>query len=433
MKSVNLVIFLFFLSLFGGFVSCREPKDEVWPEVIIEFPTANSYYSPGDTIILKADFSDDITLSYVKISLVDAYDNPVIAPVSITPSSNPYHLDAEMVIDDASLKGGIYNLRFQASDGVNTTSKFVKVNIDELDRKLLFTVVVSVEGSNQVRIQRIDSAGVFQSIYLYQGDYAASAVSNAFGMLFFSGKVITDLQAFNLAENERLWSVPCEQSPTGHWFETLKFSYPWLLVSQYDGYVRGYDRQGVQQFKSQLVANTYAESVFLSGDLVIASLKEYSTANRQLAVFHVSGGKLIDLQSLGFIPVGFGKAGVNKAFVFGNEGSDGVIALYDLNESTLTVINRVRGKTISSVDMMSDNVFYLSAGNELYRYTYLNNSVFPLASGFENGRIACENLKEQLYVASGNKLFLVNAQNGSADTSWQFNDEILDVHLLYNK
>lgn len=427
-----LCIFLFVVNLTVIF-SCNEPKDEVWPEIVIIQPEANRFYSPGDTIILEADFSDDATLSFVKVALVDTYNHPVLAPVSISPATSQYHLGAELVIDDASLKSGSYNLQFQASDGVNTTSKYVKVNIDEIDREFLFPLVLTSEGTNQVRILRTDSLGVFRSIFLYQGDYAASDVSNAFGLLFFSGKTMADLQAFSLAENKSLWTVPCEQSSTGHWFEKLAYSYPWLLVSQYDGYVRGYDRFGVQQFKSQPVSDNFAEWVYMMQDYVIASMKEYSTNIRQLAVFHVSGGKLLDLQPLDFMPVGFGKAGINKAIVFGNEGNDGVIALYDLNESTLAVINRVKGENISSVDLMSDNVYYLSAGNELYRYTYLNNSVFPLASGFENGRIACENLNEQLYVASGNKLFLLNAQNGSADTSWQFNGMILDVHLLYNK
>jgi len=434
MKAEGILLILILLSFTGGFFSaCREQKDEVWPEVVIDSPPANSYYTPGDTILLKAVFSDDVTLSYVKVSLVDAYDNPVIAPVSLTPTTNPYQLNAEMVIDDASLKGGIYNLRFQACDGVNTTSKYVKVNLDELERQLLYSVVVTKEGSNQVRILRSDTSDAFHSIYLYQGDYAASDVSTAFGMLFFSGKTMTDLQAFSLTENRILWSVPCEQSPTGHWFETLEFGYPWLFTSQYDGYVRGYDRYGVQQFKSQPVANNFAELISTMQDYVLASLKEYSTDNRQLAVFHVSGGKLLDLQPLNFVPVGFAKAGTNKVFVFGNEGNDGVIAIYDLNESTLAVINRVRGKNIYSVDSMSDNVFYLSAGDELFRYTYLNNSVFPIVPGFENGKITCESLNDKLYVASGNTLFLVNAQNGSVDTSWQFNGELLDVHLVYNK
>lgn len=433
MKRPGILYFFLFAVNLTVIFSCNEPKDEVWPEIIINQPDANRFYSPGDTITLEADFSDDATLSFVKVALVDTYNHPILAPVSISPAASQYHLGAELVIDDASLKGGSYNLQFQASDGVNTTSKYVKVNIDEIDRELLYPVVVTSEGTNHVRILRTDSTGVFRSIYMYQGDYAASDVSNAFGLLFFSGKTMADLQAFSLAENKSLWSVPCEQSSTGHWFEMLAYYYPWLLVSQYDGYVRGYDRYGVQQFKSQPVANNFAEQVYMMQDYVIAGMKEYSTDNRQLAVFHVSGGKLLDLQPLDFLPVGFGKAGTNKVIVFGNEGSDGVIALYDFNESTLAVINRLKGETISSVDMMSDNVFYLSAGNELYRYTYLINSAFPLASGYENGKIVCENLSEQLYVASGSTLFLVNAQDGSADTSWQFNGEILDVHLLYNK
>jgi hypothetical protein len=433
MRLRGIFVLLIFSLMAGGFFACREPKDDVWPEVTVLLPAVNSYYSPGDTILLKAEFSDDVALSFVKVALVDAYNNPVLATVSLVPDSNWYELEAEMVIDDAALKGGIYNLQFQASDGVNTASEYVRVIIDEPERKLLYPIVVTSEGTNQIRILRTDSTGVFRSMYLYQGDYAASDVSTAFGLLFFSGKVVTDLQAFGLAENKTLWSVPCEQSPDGHWFETLRYGYPWLFVSQYDGYVRGYDRYGVQQFKSQEVANNYAELVFLSGNYVLASMKGYVTTNRQLALFHVSGGKLIDLQPLDFVPVGFGDAGTNKAFVFGNDGGDGVIAIYDYVASTLAVINRVKGEKIIDVDNMTENEFYLSAGDEIYHYTYKNNSIIPFASGYQDARVACESVNDQVYVASGNALYLLNAQNGSVDTSWQFGGQVLDVHLMYNK
>lgn len=433
MKFHRLPVFLLLVALVAVFSGCKEPSDEIWPEITVIQPENNLHYSPGDTIILKANFSDDVSLHYVKVSLVDADNIPVLAPVSVMPVTNPFSLDAEMIIDDASLKGGAYNLQFQTSDGVNVTNKYVRLYIDEPEREFLFPVIFSSSGNSQVRIQRVDTAGVFRTIFLYQGDYAASDISQAFRMLYFSGRSSGDLLAFSLSENKSLWSVPCKQSPSGHWFETLRYSYPWLLVSQYDGFVRGYDRYGVQQFKSQEVANNYACNVTLISDYVLASMRDYSNANYQLALFHVSGGKLMDLLPVGFVPVDFANAGSNKVLVFGNQGSDGVIALYDIVSSNISVINRIRGKNINDMDVMSDKVYYFSARDEIFQYAYTSNSIIPFASGYANARVACENIGRKIYIASGNYLYVLNAWDGSADTSWHFEEPVLDVHLVYNK
>ena len=414
-------------------ISCRENPDETWPQVMVSLPEAGVTFTPGDTIVLKATFSDDRALDFVKATLTDANGLPVLAPVSVAPQTNPYTLDAELVVRDMSLKGGIHNLLFQASDGTNTGSTSVILNINELEREFLYPCVVVADDDDHFSILRTDTAGIFRTLYSYQGDFLASDISSAFKLLFYSGRIVTDVEAFSLAENKWLWSVPCQQSPSGHWFEMLKFAHPWLFVAQYDGYIRAYDRNGIQQFKSQMVANNYADLVNLFGDYVIASMKEYSTSNRQLAVFHVSGGKLLDLQPAGFIPAGFEQLSTNQVLVFGSQGNDGIIAIYDIALGTLSIINRIRNHTIRDFDRMSERVFYLAAGNEILYYTYDNNSVFPLASGYENAHIACENIGGQQYIASGNTLYVLDGITGTVLDSWHFDGTVMDVNLVYNK
>ncbi|HOW30904.1 MAG TPA: hypothetical protein PLP88_05000, partial [Bacteroidales bacterium] len=91
-------------------ISCRENPDETWPQVMVSLPEAGVTFTPGDTIVLKATFSDDRALDFVKATLTDANGLPVLAPVSVAPQTNRYTLDAELVVRDMSLKGGIHNL-----------------------------------------------------------------------------------------------------------------------------------------------------------------------------------------------------------------------------------------------------------------------------------------------------------------------------------
>jgi len=430
-KTIRWVIILLIAA--AGIHACKEDPDESWPEVKIISPSSGSAFHVCDTIIVEATFSDDRALENVKIALVGENSIPLTAPVSAVPNSNPYTFRAELIIDDASLTGGAYKLLFQASDGTNTTNKYLTIYLEELPEELLYPVVVTAVGSNQIRIMRTDTNDVFQSLYLYQGDYGGSDVCSAFGQLYFAGKAKADMKAYSLLTNKFLWSVPCEQSMTGHWFEGVQCFYRWVLVSHYDGLIRGYDRNGIQQFTSQPVSNYYPGPAIMISPYIVVSMKEYNSPLYQIAVFHTAGGKLIDVQPVSFIPAAFEPAGAKKVFIFGNLDGDGVIALYDLVTSNLSVLKTIRDHNINDVDIMSDNVFYFAAGDEIYCYTYQNNSVIPFAGGYENARISCEKLSGQVYAASGNSLYVLNPPDGSVEKTYSFNDPVLNVHLVYNK
>lgn len=430
-KAIRWIIILLIAA--AAIQSCKEDPDESWPEVNIISPSSGSDFRVYDTIKVEATFSDDRALESVKVALVGENNTPLTTPVSAVPNSNPYTFRAELIIDDASLTGGTYKLLFQAFDGTNTANTYLTIYLEALPEALLYPVVVTAAGSNQIRIMRTDTNDVFQSLYLYQGDYGGSDVSSAFGQLYFSGKAKADMKAYSLLTNKFLWSVPYEQSMTGHWFEGVQCFYPWVLVSHYDGLIRGYDRNGIQQFTSQPVSNYYPGPAIMISPYIVVSMKEYNSPLYQLAAFHAAGGKLLDLKPVSFTPVGFEPAGAKKVFVFGNLDGDGVIALYDLMNSNLSILKTIMDHSISDVDIMSDNVFYFAAGDEIYCYTYQNNSVIPFAAGYENARISCEKLNGQVYAASGNSLYVLNTPDGSVEKSYLFNDPVLNVHLVYNK
>ena len=124
----KIVIYLILLIL----VSCQK-RDELPPLVIVNSPLAMSNYSVLDYIEIEGSVTDDRSIEWVQIQLLNSSLNSVAEEIVINTNELEINFSETLHIDDVHLSSGKYYIKVSASDGTNEVSKFIEINISNQD------------------------------------------------------------------------------------------------------------------------------------------------------------------------------------------------------------------------------------------------------------------------------------------------------------
>jgi hypothetical protein len=414
-------------------VSCQKEGDALIPVISVQSPSEWSVFAVGDTIPLQASISDNKQLISVRITLIDSEKRPVLPSIDIASTTNPYSLNTGYPISDSLIESGIYEIQFQASDGLNISNSFVKVQVNALPRKFLYPVLITRPSSNQVLVSSLDTAGNLEEIYSRQGDYIGSAANSRNGLLYISGASKSALTAYNLREKKIEWSIPGHQIPEQHWFEGIVYQAPLLYVSYYEGYIKAFDKDGVTSFTSEKTGLYHPIVTCSFGEWIAASLREKETDRNALAIYYAPGGTLRQLFSPTPAIVALFKADNQHLLSFGNSDGNSYIHVFDKLNSTFTQLKQNPGDSIFCVSAMDANNYLLSGKDKVYWYSYNQNSLVVFASGLTRSRIACESTGMQVYAASDKFISIYSYPEGILLRKIPSYYPIADIQLLYNK
>lgn len=426
------LLFLFVLTL-ACLGSCDSKEDTEYPKIVINLPLAGSSYENGDTIIFNALINDNSQLSNVEVLLVDQDNKPVLANFSLVPTANPFTFHGEYTINDPMLPGGTYQLRFKASDGINSANQFVQIQVHELQRQLLYPLIVTHPTSGNWLVYSLTNNNAWKEIYSHTGDYSGSSVNSPASQLYMCGVYLSDLTAVHLPNGVILWQVKPEVYQSGRWFESLNFCYPNLYVCCANGSILGYDNTGAETYKSETYANSIPHLSVTTKNLVIGSFKDAFSNDNFLVAFHNEGGKMIYNNFIQDEVVDLVQVENDKILIFSNNEGHGIISLYNGADNSMSVLHPFNDGTFREVSAMDKENYLVSGNKGLYWYRLSNNSLTPFVPAEINSLIECDNTSQLIFACSGKTMNVYNFPDATLSESIPLPDTAIDLHLVFNK
>jgi hypothetical protein len=423
--SVSIVILLM--------AGCDTKKDDEFPVITVSKPTAGSIYENGDTIKFSAVISDNYKLNAVEISLNDENNKPLLQTISIRPDKNPFTFQGDYVIDDPTLPGGKYQLRFRALDDENVTNKFIEIQVIELDRELLYPVIVTHPEASKWVAYKMNSGNTWEELYTHSGDYCGSAVNSAASLLYMCGIYQSELTAVKLSDGLPLWHIKPGFNQTFRWFEHLSFSNQVLYASCTEGNIRGYNKSGTEAYKSGIYANMIPGSTALTKNFIVASFTDVFSSERILVAFHNTGGLMIYTKFIQTDVVELLHANDDNVLVFSNSNGQGEISIYDGSDNSIYMTHSFPDGTFKEAATMDNDNYLVATSAGLYWFRLSNNSLTPFATKQINGLVACDNTSQLVYTSSDKILEIYTFPFATLVESYPLPDTLADLHLVFNK
>ncbi len=430
-------ILILVIILSSVFVSCKKDKDELPPEITITLPAEGTYFDVLDTITISAIVTDETTLEYIKVQLVDENLIPVLNTVSIYPESKTYDINIDYPIYDKMLEGGKYYILVQAMDGSNTTNLYRRINIDAIPLKYQYLCVITKSGSSTVPVYKVDSS--FTSTYKFTADmdYAASMVNSKYDYLAIAGRYIDGVNLYNLTTCTQQGStIPSGVgNPDNFYFENLYLN-DWLYVSFYSGKIDAFDDNSSLQLRinldNSIHSDFYPAKIIKIDNYLVMELKDVYNTYKYLAVYYYSSQvfwhqKLIDYSVVELFEKG------DSVIVFANNDNTGIINIYSIDGNTLSEPVSVPSGFIYSVAQVDETNFLIAHETGILKFNSYDKSLSSFKTGIQPGKIAYESLSGYVYTAESNEVKAYLYPGGTFINSVTVPDSIVNIHLVYNK
>lgn len=412
------------------FISCKKDKDNTAPQISVESPAENASYDVFENIAVKAQVTDESTLSFVSIKLLKTDLVPVLPTITLSPDGNTYALYHIYPLDDIHLSTGIYYLQIKASDGENEASAYIKLNIGEVPLQRTGVVLVSTPTGNSVDVAVMDNAYQINPKWTLQSDYAGSAASSYYQYLGILPAYNGDFTAFDLSNGSSMWSV----STPGN-FEGLGFSDEVMYVCYHSGQVLGFDHNGGQVYSAYSYTNWYPEKCFGHGEMLLVQEQFVSSSTKKLSAYYKATGENSNRGfTMNFDIVAMGEKDADNVFLFVNENNNGRILLMETGGQSYGYWEPhtlSSGLIYAAAQVDGDNYIIAHASGLLW-YRYSNNSLTTFAAVTAQD-VEYDLVYNQVIAAVGSEIKTFAYPGGQLIGSATHTSAVRDMHILYNK
>jgi hypothetical protein len=428
-------IVLFAIGLVLSIQSCKKDDDSQAPVISISSPYENEIFDVYDVALVAGNVSDDQKLESVTVNLLDEQNNVAYIGLAVPFTSPSSSFQISYALDNIHLESGIYYIHITASDGVNESQAFKKIQINAVPKVLKNVLVSTKVNTTQTHLFSIDSA--FTSLNLIQtfsGDYLASSASSYFQQFTTCGNYSGAYTSIDLSTSTIKYSIPSVNSSTPYftgYYASEKFSY----VSYYNGYVKGYDHNGNGIYNSNANANHYIENFCFNGGYLLAEQVDKQTNARILTSHQTTG---VGYQQTGMVQdaISFCEKDNENVFVFGNASGQGVIQLFDRSNNNIWnpyPFALATGGLLSAVKIDSNTYLLGHSNGNIYKYQYQTSSVTLYLGGYTAKQLVYDALSDELYIVEDNTISRFYYTTAALNNSINSPETILGVSLLYNR
>jgi hypothetical protein len=434
MVKIRAIFFVISISIAIAFIQgCKDNEDLVYPEISVSQPLNGDNFENGDTISFQVTFRDNSELLSAEVVLVDKNNIAVLPNLNLVPDKNPFSVIGSYIISDPLLPGGVYQLRFRASDGTNVTNRFIDIQIYEMDRQLLYPLIVTQPASNQWTAYKLTGTDTWKEIFSYTGDYLGSAVNSAASQFYTCGISQSDLTAVKLPEGGFLWNVKPEIHQSLRWFEGITFTDNMLYISCAEGNIRGYDKTGNEIYKTETYQNAIPSLSVKTQNFVVAYFKDNFSNRNLLVAFHNEGGKMIHNKFILTGPIGLHHLNNDKVLVFSNNNGEGEISMYNGMDNSFSSLHKFQEGTFFETAAMDSDNYIISGSSGLFWYRMSKNSLISIAPDLINCQLACDPIDQLIYTGHNSTLKVLDFATASVIKSYALPGPVVDLHLVYNK
>ncbi|MCX6297090.1 MAG: hypothetical protein NTX97_13720, partial [Bacteroidetes bacterium] len=287
----------------------------------------------------------------------------------------------------------------------------------------------------QTNLSTIDAT--FSSIapfHSFSGDYLASSISNYYQQAYICGNYTGNFSGHILQYNSPRFSIApiISANPyfTGYYNDD-KYCY----VSRYDGNIKGYDYNGSVFYGANALSGYYAQHLCFNDGYLIAEEIDALSSAKKLVTYYPTGSvenNCVLTQDV----VQFCEKDISNEFVFGNIAGQAVIQLFDRCTNNLWSpysFSLASGSLLSALKIDSDTYLLGHSNGTIYKYQYSIGSVTAYLTGYTAVKMKYDDVNNKLYVVEANRVSSFDYGTTVLSNSVNSLENILDIHLLYNR
>jgi len=422
---------LFSLLIITG---CRKEEDMLPPEVEIFSPKLHEAFTMGDSVFVAGIASDETMLTSVVVALTDEQFIVRDHQVNITVHSNPQQFAFWYDLTNKHLPEGDYYIQVRASDGFNTRYKYRKIRLMQGELNLRSVVVVTRKGDASFALSTLDTASLLlQERRSWNHTYAGSGISLPANQIIMLGKEIGACYSVDLDDHLIKFQIPPLGTPSLQHYENLLVTTDRFYTGLTEGYVKGYNNTGQQQFVAELTTGRKPVVLAIHPPyyLVMAEQERFGPGAWITATFLDSG-----LPWKGYkLPDGFKAVAVmplsnDEVIIAGNLNGVGRLIVWNISQSSISTPWQHQEPFYDMIRIGANQVL-VAAENEILVYQMHQPLPQTFISHQGARRLKTDWGNQILYV--GNQQSLTAYLLPSKAVLWQVQlpDQLADFHLHY--
>lgn len=408
--------------------SCSKEDDNFKPIVTIHSPTNMQEINGIDTLIIDADFKDDIVLESIQVFLRDENDNVVLNAISRSPNTSEYHLKEAFFFDDIHLTSGRYYFTFKAFDGENTTLKMVDIMYNEKPKERFGIFLADANGST-INITLLDNS-LNSSAYSTQSGDLTNIYVNSFNQhLYIATKTTGKLIGIDLLTSNVTWSDNSFSTITG-FFANDDFVYLGLI----NGSIKRYNANGAFNFFSTMPVNNYMENAAIHENYFVIEQKSVSTSNTQLSLNWLASGYPVQQTTVNEDILGIYTFKPNQLTLFTNNAvPQGNLVFYYFSTGLTGSPFSINTAKIDDCEEIFTGEYLLAEGGNLTLINANSFSKLPYLNGVAAKKIKYDKFTNELFVINNNQLTIYDYASKSVKGTYVHTDSIIAIDFWYNK
>lgn len=413
---------------------CRKEEDDWPPEIEIFTPKEHEVYTTGDSIFVSGRVKDETQIVSVVVVLTDHQFIIKDHQVNVSVAGNPFEFGFWYQLTNRHLPDGDYNIQVRAFDGVNTKYKYRKIRLVRGPRDLQSVVVVTRNGDHSFSLSSIDTSSldlVQQRQWMHA--YAGSGIVEQENHIMVLGQPIGACYAVDLNNFLTRFQVTSTGAPSEHYYENLLVTYNRFYTGLLDGYVKGYNHAGSQQFVAELSHGRKPAMMAIHASQFMVMVEKEVVGNGVwlTSTFLESGlpwssYKLPD----GFEPVSIITLNNDEVMVAGNFHGAGRLVVWNIYQNSITTPWQHISEVYDAIRFGSAR-FLLATQDEVLVYQLHQSQPVPFLPHQGGRLLKMDPGSPILYIGNSQSITAYHTDNHQQ--LWHLNlpETLADFHLHY--
>lgn len=424
-----IVLILAFTILVGG---CKKQDIIVSvPDVEMIAPYNDQLFSTFDTVFIKGEIKHSRTILKINLSIVNEQLQPIVSGKVIEVGSNEYYLNTYLVIDNKYIGNSRNFLLIKIEDNVEIHKNWVEISIIGLDRQLKNILVVTGTSNNNKLISLYPNSTV-NTLFSWTSDYLGGYADSHNSMFYTCGKQLDGIRGWELIDNQLKWYISLIPNSSLPYFTAFDSQNGIVIAATNEGYIKGYNTDGLNVFKSDQLSNGKYTGILKSDKFLIAVFKPYSGNMKSIIVFNFPAGNIFrQTQLKGEVIDMIGKDDNQILMIVEDQGINKAM-IYDIESNSLNILHTLPSEPITTVEMSNDYIFMATAGSIFWNKPDYG-SVVEYIQKQNVVSMAFDNISNQLFAGVNDSIFVYKLPGTTAVESFFAGDKIKDIQLFYNK
>ena len=365
LDKVNIRAYIWFLAFLFCF-ACKK-KDTVPPVVSLSSPSGMSAHDVLDYIRVTGTVTDDSDLEWIKIKVQSVQGLSATETTLLNPSGSSFDFDEYIHLEDIHLSSGSYYVKVTAFDGVNESSEFVEVILNEVPR-VLEKVLITSDGVGSVELFELDNSN-FSYLDQMGGDYSSSVANSYWHYIAIAGDEVGGMRAYDPISKSVLWEVSNGLiGSTFFRYLTVGESNN-IFITQGDGNVKSFDKNGIRKFLANVGINSNLGYVKEIGGAVFVEVIS-NLGSVDLVRFNSGTGIEESRLSLNERIIGIEQKGGGELYLITQDSGQPRIYIFSVMSNSLWEPIQLPSGSVYSTLGVSNNEVWLGHSTGVLRYVF---------------------------------------------------------------